>query len=247
MTTDLVLVHGWALSREVWASVIPGLSECFKVHNLDLPGYGEHPGGATGCNGDAHDCLDQWTDEVQACAPAGAVWMGWSLGAMVVMNLMRRGGAVKAAVLVAPTPRFTVADDWDAGMEPDFLRGFIDGVRGDVGKVLKRFLMLQAGGSEHPRAVSRALAECLPAPIPDPAVLRMGLRILECIDFRENLKEMDEPILVIHGTGDRVVPQAAGAWLAGRVPRGELVTLDAGHAPFVTRPEAFNEAVLSWI
>jgi pimeloyl-ACP methyl ester carboxylesterase len=77
-------------------------------------------------------------------------------------------------------------------------------------------------------------------------VLEAGLRVLEGVDLRAGLGAIDVPVRVVHGTRDRVVPVDAGAFVAGGVPDGELLTLDAGHAPFVEHPREFTEAVLAW-
>ena len=37
---DLVLAHGWPWSSYSWARIIPALSERFRVHWYDMPGYG---------------------------------------------------------------------------------------------------------------------------------------------------------------------------------------------------------------
>ena len=37
---DLVLLHGWGLNAEVWQSIIPRLSAHYRLHLVDLPGYG---------------------------------------------------------------------------------------------------------------------------------------------------------------------------------------------------------------
>ena len=42
--TDLVLLHGWGLNAEVWQSIVPRLSAQFRLHLIDLPGYGRSQG-----------------------------------------------------------------------------------------------------------------------------------------------------------------------------------------------------------
>src|SRR5262245_38536520 len=37
---DLVLIHGTPFSSRIWSSVIDRLSSRFRIHFLDLPGYG---------------------------------------------------------------------------------------------------------------------------------------------------------------------------------------------------------------
>jgi len=37
---DLALIHGWGIGKAVWQPVIEDLAQRFRVHLLDLPGYG---------------------------------------------------------------------------------------------------------------------------------------------------------------------------------------------------------------
>ena len=41
---DLVLLHGWGLNAEVWHCMIERLTPHFRLHLVDLPGYGRSQG-----------------------------------------------------------------------------------------------------------------------------------------------------------------------------------------------------------
>ncbi|MDA6076661.1 alpha/beta fold hydrolase [Edwardsiella anguillarum] len=71
---DLVLLHGWGLNAEVWRCIVPQLSAQFRLHLVDLPGYGRS-------GGDTPYSLAEMTQRVLAQAPERALWLGWSLGA----------------------------------------------------------------------------------------------------------------------------------------------------------------------
>lgn len=240
---DLVLLHGWAMTTRVWEPVLDALSASYRVHNLPLPGY-PGPTGGSEAGGEA---LDDWSDQCLAAAPAGAIWVAWSLGALVALNAaLRSPGALARLILVAATPKFVASGDWEAGIDRRVLRDFMNGIESGDDKTLKRFVSLQAGGSDDARGLSRWLSSCIVDDRVQGGALRAGLRVLEDTDLRPRLVAVRTPVRVIHGGGDRIVPFAAGAYVAGQAPGGDLVRLETGHAPFVTRPEAFVEAVRSW-
>lgn len=247
---DLVLLHGWAMSPRVWEPVIPGLSTLCRVHNRPLPGY-ERAESPVVPRYDAMaggEILDRWSDECLAAAPAGAVWVGWSLGALVAMNAARRApGAIEALALVSATPKFRRQGDWEAGMDVGLLRGFMDGIQTGDDRLMKRFVLLQAGESDDRRALGRSLSPCVAGHRIDAGVLAAGLKVLEEVDLRSALDGIQAPVRVIHGVEDRIVPIAAGAYVADHVPEGDLVRLETGHAPFMTRTGAFLEAVRTWM
>lgn len=247
---DLVLLHGWAMRPSVWAPVLDGLAAGFRIHNLGLPGY-NGAGGAAGLDYRAmggDEILARWSAECLARAPAGAVWLGWSLGAMVALRAAQRADArIAALILVSATPRFVAGAGWPHGIDSEVMRGFLDGLRADDRRTLKRFVLLQAGGSDQARQLARTLGEHAAGGDAAPGVLEAGLAVLEQADLRPELARVSVPVAVLHGTGDRIVPAAAGAYLAQRLPDAALTGLDTGHAPFVSRPRAFTEAVLKWM
>ncbi|MBS1270316.1 MAG: Pimeloyl-[acyl-carrier protein] methyl ester esterase [Gammaproteobacteria bacterium] len=249
MGQDLVLLHGWAMTRRVWEPVMPGLAGTYRVHNLSLPGYGGvHARKAERYKTmGAGEILDQWSDECLAAVPAGAIWIGWSLGAMIVMNaVLHAAGTIQAAILVSATPKFTRDEGWDAGAERCVMRQILDGIRTDDRKVLQRFVLLQAGASDDARRLARVLSTCIVGSDTRIAALEAGLRVLEQVDLRFELSRLDVPVRVIHGAEDRITPLAAGAYVADRVPSGDLWQFDTGHAPFITRPELFVRAACGW-
>lgn len=249
---DLVLLHGWGMTTRVWEPVVPALSASYRVHNLSLPGY---EGGFSGLPvareddaGTPSEVLDHWSDACLAASPPGAVWVAWSLGGLVALNAsLRVGDAIRGLVLVSATPKFMRGPDWDAGIEPELLGGFLKGIQNGESKILKRFVALQAGASDDARGLVRLMSRCLVGERTSPGVLTAGLRVLETVDLRPRLADVRVPVRVIHGVGDRLVPCAAGAYLADRVPDGDLVRLDTGHAPFITQSAAFAAAVQAWM
>jgi pimeloyl-ACP methyl ester carboxylesterase len=68
-------------------------------------------------------------------------------------------------------------------------------------------------------------------------------------DFRDDLKKVTVPTLVIHGTADAIVPFASsGQRTHHAVPHSQLVTLDgAPHGLNVSHATAFNAALLTFL
>jgi proline iminopeptidase len=72
--------------------------------------------------------------------------------------------------------------------------------------------------------------------------------IFEHFDLRPLVLRLTMPTLVITGAEDFITGPAAADELVDGIPESELVVLpDAGHLIFVEAPEAFREAVLSFL
>ena len=58
------------------------------------------------------------------------------------------------------------------------------------------------------------------------------------IDLRSAVPQIRQPVRLLHGAGDTLMPVAAAEWLADTLPDGRLsIFADAGHAPFLSRPQ----------
>lgn len=68
-------------------------------------------------------------------------------------------------------------------------------------------------------------------------------------DFREDLKSVTVPTLVIHGAADAIVPfEGSGQRTHRAVRHSQLVTVDgAPHGMNVSHAQAFNDALLSFL
>ncbi len=236
---QLVLVHGWGLHGGIWAGLPLRLAQRFRVTVVDLPGHGRSSIAA-------RMDLDSIADALTTLVEQPALWLGWSLGGLVTLALAaRRPERVHRMVLVGSTPKFVQAENWVHGMAAEVFAGFARGLEQDYRATLLRFLSLQAGAGDAGRALVKQLrAELFQHGEPQLAALRAGLAILRDTDLRATLAGIDAPTLVLHGSHDRLTPPAAGEFLAAQLPRARYRLLHgAGHAPFLSDPEAFATAV----
>ena len=233
---DIVLVHGWGLHGGVWAGLAAHLAGRFRVTVVDLPGHGRSPRRAP-------LSLDTLVEAVAETLPGPAIWLGWSLGALVALGAaLTHRDEVHKLVLTGATPRFARAADWPQAMNAELLEQFAVELQSDFQATLERFLSLQVGGANGAHATLRALrAELLRHGAPDTAALREGLMILLHTDLRARLSEIDVPTQVIHGGHDRLSFPEAARELAARLPQARLDTIEAaGHAPFLSHAREFN-------
>jgi pimeloyl-[acyl-carrier protein] methyl ester esterase len=227
---DLVLLHGWGTHPVIWEPLSKPLSKSWHIINLPLPGY-------AGAETVANYGIDELAEALVERVPEKSVVMGWSLGGMVAMRLAYRWpGKVRHLVLIGSTPCFVARSDWPYGVAPDVFEGFAQNLTQDYEGTLRRFLALQAQGTESMREVLRELRiRLLALPRASDATLQGGLNILQEADLRQGLPSISATI--IHGTGDRLAPLGAAYWLTDQFANAQLFEVrDAGHAPFLSHP-----------
>ncbi len=240
---DLVMLHGWGLHGGLFGPVIEPLAERFRLHLVDLPGHGRSP------MLEGKYTLERIAEAITGEVPAGAHWLGWSLGGRIALAAAAAGTAVDKLILVGANPCFTQKPDWPHAMPETELEQFAASLREDYKTTLHRFLAVQSRGSVRAREELRSLRESLFAHgEPDLAALAGGLEILRSADMRSILTAIKQSTLVLHGERDTLAPLAAAEYTAAHLPNGQLeVIKGAGHAPFISHPEMFVSEVEAFL
>jgi pimeloyl-[acyl-carrier protein] methyl ester esterase len=229
----LVLLHGWAGHCSVWNPVASRLSDRFEVMNLCLPGYG---GDIVEGSTDPETVSDWLRDRT----PRGATWLVWSAGTLPVLRLACGANPHVARLnAVAPVVCFERRRDWPFGAESSVIERFRAELRRDVDKLLRRFarlVMNPDGQNSHVEGYLQSVSRAAPTR----EVLESGLDMLAQTDYRALLEEIDVPVTIFHGDRDKVVPTGASQFCHHALRDGCLNVLEgAGHAPFITDPNAF--------
>lgn len=235
---DLVLLHGWGLNAEVWRYTAERLAPHFRLHLVDLPGYGRSQGFGP-------MTLDAMADCVLAAAPEKALWLGWSLGGLVASQIaLSAPERVEALITVASSPCFAAHDDWP-GIKSEVLHGFQHQLSEDFQRTVERFLALQTLGSDSARQDARMLKSVvLGQPMPPVEVLNGGLEILRQVDLRQAMCQLRVPMLRIYGALDGLVPRKIVPLLDALWPESPSHIIEkSAHAPFISHPESFCEQI----
>ena len=236
---DIALIHGWGACAAVWDEFAAGLTPHIRARSIDLAGYGAS---ATR----APYTLDTLSDAVMDELPASVTLCGWSLGGQVAINCaLRNPRRIARVVLVATTPRFTRAAGWNFAIDSALLEEFDHDLRRDCKATLRRFISLQAQGDVDSRTVARRLrARIETGDLPDRAALHGGLAILKETDLRASLPQVGQPVLLLHGNRDSIVPLAAAKFMQRALARARLEVLSgAAHAPFVTHAARVSRCI----
>lgn len=241
--TELILLHGWGMHGGVWEGIHAGLSKHFRVHAVDLPGYGSSPT----CN---PYTLEHIVALLAATFPGPVNVCGWSLGGQVAMQwALEHPVQVRQMVLVGSTPRFVASDGWKCAVKGEVFRQFAAQVAADYRGTMRRFLSLQAQGGESSREQIRRLREhFFQAVDPAPEALQAGLNMLLETDLRSAVPRLKLPVLLVHGSHDMLAPAAAAVWMTSKLPDARLEMIaGASHAPFLSHRTEFMAALRNFM
>ena len=243
----LLLLHGWAMSRRVWAFQY-GLSDSCRIIAPDLRGHGASTFAGT-------FSLDDLAGDVASLCRGldlhDAVVVGWSLGAQVALKSFAAiRSRVVGMILVSGTPRFTAADDYDAGLPDREVRGLEARLKRDYTPTMGEFFRRMFTPGELSREQENRIARevVMGSRQPELSVAQAGLAILREEDLRPLLPEVDRPVFLLHGDSDTICPPTAAKLMASLLPEARLALLPGvGHAPFLSQPETVNQMIRHYL
>lgn len=240
MKIDCVFIHGWAMNSAVWQPCLQRLPDWIKPQCIDLPGYGEN------CDVSAIT-LDDYVEHVAQQISRPVLVVGWSLGGLVSLKLAQRyPEKVSALLLVATNPKFVQHNDWRTAVEASVFKQFASSLEKDRVKTIRRFLALQVRGTDTSMQTVKELQRSIDARgQPMIETLLTGLRILSDTDLINTVQQLECPASWLLGEKDALVPSGLAEKLQKMSPGAEIQILAcAGHAPFISHPDAFVNALL---
>ncbi|WP_432027993.1 alpha/beta fold hydrolase [Streptomyces sp. 1222.5] len=250
----IVFHHGWPLSADDWDNqMLFFLSHGYRVIAHDRRGHGRSGQPATG-----HE-MDTYAADVTALTDAldlrGAIHIGHSTGGGEVARYVARAkpGRVSKAVLVSAVPPIMVKSDANPGGLP--IETF-DGFRAALAANRAQFYIDVPTGPFY--GFNRPGANVLQGLIDNwwrQGMMGAANAHYECIkafsetDFTEDLRQIDVPVLVAHGTDDQIVPYEDAAPLSVKLLRdGTLKSYDGlPHGMLSTHPDTVNPDILAFL
>lgn len=230
---DLVMLHGWSMHCGVWRPLTELLATQYTMYLVDLPGHGQSDWQEGALQ------LDNLLSELAQTVPTTAHWLGWSLGGQLSLAFASRyPQRVRKLILMAANPKFVTADDWSEAMDAAVFTVFAGQLNNDQRETLKRFVTLQVRGAEERRETIQLLAEQTADNVAHPEALQAGLGLLQALDLRSELAQLNLPVKAIFGERDQLVPISLAEILSELNGNILIDRIDgAGHAPFISHPQ----------
>jgi pimeloyl-ACP methyl ester carboxylesterase len=249
----VVLIHGYPLSGRAWDKQVPVLLEAgHRVITYDRRGFGHSSQPTLGYDyntfaADLNTLLDH-------LGLHDATLVGHSMGTGEVTRYLGRYGSARVAkgVLISPIPPYLLqADDNPDGVPQSLFDSFVQAARADTPAWMKGFLdnfynadtLLGTLVSDQAYQASWNLA-----------VTASATAAVACIptwttDFRDDLPNIDVPMLVVQGDADQVLPlEKTGKRLPGLIKDMRLVVVEGGpHAIAWTHADKVNTALLDFL
>ncbi|TPE51639.1 alpha/beta fold hydrolase [Amaricoccus solimangrovi] len=249
----VVLIHGWPLSGAAWEKQIRPLHDAgFRVVTYDRRGFGQSDRPEEGFD---YDTLAADLHRLIVKKDLRDVTLvGFSMGGGEVARYVANHGEdrLRAVVFAAAVPPYLMrtADNPDGPLAPAAAGEMEAGLAADREAFFQDFTrtFFSANGrlevSEDEREDAMALCR-----LSDQKAALGCMKAFGATDFRDDLRRITVPTLVIHGDADAIVPlEGSGALTHAAIPGSELVVLEAApHGCNVSHARAFNGALIRFL
>jgi len=252
--TPIVFHHGWPLSADDWdAQMMFFLGKGYRVIAHDRRGHGRSS------QTDSGNEMETYAADVAALTDhldlKGAIHVGHSTGGGEAIHYVARAkpGRVAKAVLIGAVPPVMLKSDTNPGGLPiEVFDGFREQTAFNRAQL---YIDVPSGpfyGFNRPGAkISQGIIDNW---------WRQGMMgsvkaHTECVkafsetDFTEDLKSVEVPVLLMHGTDDQIVPIADSALIGiTLLKHGTLKTYEGfPHGMATTHADVINSDLLAWI
>lgn len=249
----IVFSHGWPLNSDIWDGTMQVFAnEGFRVIAHDRRGHGRSDPSPTGND------MDTYADDLAAVLDhldlGDAILVGHSTGGgEIVRYITRHGDAriAKLALLGAITPLMGAVNGNDDGVPVEMVhrvqKMLIDNRAQFFLDFPDVFFGMHRGGGA-PRSEGWRMTFWQQGMAADINALYACVEQFWASDFREEMKAIALPALVIHGSGDEVVPyETTGKRSAEILPNAMLITYpDAPHGFPKTHQDRLHADLLAF-
>ncbi|MDB5195823.1 MAG: arylesterase [Flaviaesturariibacter sp.] len=249
----VILMHGWPLSKEMWEYQIADLVNAgLRVIKYDRRGFGKSTK-----PWDGYD-YDSLTEDLKAIIDQlslqDVTLVGFSMGGGEAVRYLSRYGSDKISKLVlisAVTPFLAKTSDNPDGVDESVFAEMMEQMKDNRIDFLDSFGKKFFGVNVIKHPVSTPLLEYyrMLASFASARSTQQCALSFANTDFREDVKSITVPTLIIHGDADKTVPiEASSDRTAKMIPGAQyLVYEDAPHGLFYTEKERLNRDLVSFI
>jgi len=249
----VVLIHGYLLASSSWEKQTAALLDAGKrVIVYDRRGFGKSSWPSSG-----HD-YDTYAADLSGLVASldlqDAVLVGFSMGTGAVARYLSRYGShrVAKAVFIAPLQPFMLkTDENPAGVPQEVIDGMLEATKADryafFTGFFENFYNLDENlGNRMSEEALRASWQMAANASPYSSVWAQPTWYT---DFRGDIGKIDVPALIMHGTGDRIVPiDITSRVLAKMLPSATYIEMEgAPHGMLWTHGEEVNRALLEFL
>ncbi|TXS20419.1 alpha/beta hydrolase [Streptomyces sp. adm13(2018)] len=250
----VVLIHGFPLDGHSWERQTAALLDAgYRVITYDRRGFGQSSQPATGYDYDTF--AGDLNTVLETLDLNDTVLVGFSMGTGEVARYVSTYGSgrvAKVAFLASLEPCLLKSDDNPDGVAPkEFFDGVVSAVKADRYAYYTAFFNDFYNLDENlgSRISEEALRNSWDTAARGGSFAASAAPATWYTDFRADIPAVDVPTLILHGTGDRILPvEGTARPFHKALPSADYVEIEgAPHGLLWTHAEEVNSALLTFL
>jgi non-heme chloroperoxidase len=250
----VVLIHGWPLNYQMWEYQLNELPK----HNIRVIAYDRRGFGLSSRPWEGYD-YDSFASDLNTLLEhlnlTDVTLVGFSMGGGEVARYLSKyndnGRVTKAAFISAVTPYLLKTDDNPDGLPQEQFDDMREQIEEDRAHFLAGFgkMFYGVGMFSHPVSDEILQHDMNLAMQASGYSTVKAMQAWSTTDFRDDLKQVKVPTLIIHGKEDQTVPIASSSDITAKIiPHAQYIVYDdAPHGLYYTHKHKFNEDIIEFV
>lgn len=222
----------------MWRFVAPEFEKEFRVVLFDHVGAGKSD--LTAYDPQKYSSLEGYADDIISIAQEigiqSGIFVGHSVSAMIgALVSIKDPDLFSHLVLVAPSPSYTNDADYHGGFAREEIEELLEVLDSNHMGWSMQMAPVIMGNPDRPELgdeLSNSFCRT------DPDIAKHFARVTFTSDYRESLKAIPVPALILQCSSDIIAPPSVGEYMHREIPESKLVVMNAtGHCPNLSHPE----------
>ena len=249
----VVFIHGWPLNSKMWEYQVTELiKHGYRCIIYDRRGFGksDRPGGPYDYDAMAGDLKAI----IDGLGLNDITLIGFSMGGGEVARYFSKYGGERVAKVVlvsAVTPYMLKTNDNPEGVPKEVFEGMTEGILADRPAFMQEFNKEFFGVNflKHPVSDAFLTAALVQQADASPIATLECAKAFAFTDFRADVKKINVPTLIIHGSADKIVPiNTSSDQTAKLIPGATFKVYDgAPHGLWMTHKDELNKDLIDFM
>ncbi len=244
----MVFAHGFGCDQNMWRLVAPAFANDWRVVLYDQVGAGNSD--LSAYDRSKYATLQGFADDaLEICRVLDlhdVVFVGHSVSAMIgLLAAVAEPARFAALIMIGPSACYINDPNYVGGFERTDIEELLGSLDANYLGWSTAMAPMIMGNADRPELGAELAGSFCRT---DPDIARHFARVTFLSDNREDLPRLHVPVLILQCSDDVIAPLAVGEYLYRRLPRGELVVMQAtGHCPNLSAPEETIAAMRAYL
>jgi len=244
----MIFAHGFGTDQTAWHPVADAFKDDYKIILYDNVGAGKSLPEAYSSN--RYDSLDSYSDDLldicEALNIKDAIMIAHSVSGMIAtLAALKSPQYFKKMIVVGASPRYRNDEGYVGGFEQSDLDGLYHTMDTNYFAWVSGFSAMAMGNPDRPE-LAQSFANSLSAIRPD--IAQAVARVIFQSDYRDKVKDLDKPTLILQTEEDIAVPMQVAEYLHENIKGSVMMVVSAkGHFPHISAPDEIITAIKEFL